>query len=230
MGIHQILRFYLPCKPRLCMKSIGGTEEYAELSTRWKGSHVKLMLWWLAIKCGEAAEQRPTDTCMFNTVCGLLHVLENTEEVVLQVLATCTWSLQKAIEVMDASGLVLSRVDADFTSECLMTHLRTYAWLALYYHDRRQMLFKLRPKTHCLWHMAVDVKKFRLNFSLGHTFGEESFLGKIKSIAQKAHGKTMTLRVLQRYMLFLAMYLKDHRRCGAEAKRKQRKNADIPFI
>lgn len=190
------------------MKSIGGTEDYAELSTRWKGSHIKLMLWWLAVKCGEAAEQKPTDACSTRW----FDVRKSAQEVVLQVLATCTWALQKAIEVMDGSGLVLSPMDADCAAECLMTHLRTYAWLALYYHDRREMLFKLRPKTHCLFHMAGDLKKFRLNFSLGHTFGEESFLGKIKAIAVKAHGKTMTLRVLQRYMLFLAMYLKDHKR------------------
>lgn len=50
------LRSYLPCKPVLCTASIGGLSDYAEMSSRYKASTIKLMVWWLAMKTSAIAE------------------------------------------------------------------------------------------------------------------------------------------------------------------------------
>lgn len=71
------------------------------------------------------------------------------------------------------------------------------------------MLFKVRCKTHYNFHIAQDIKNYQLNAALFHTFQEESFLGKLKCIAVRCHGKTCTKRLFQRYLLCLAVFLED---------------------
>ena len=131
---------------------------------------------------------------------------------VLQVLATCAYNVQRAIEILDNAGLILNRADALEIAECLQRHLQSYAWLASYSWGQRKLLFLLRPKHHCIWHLAKQISEWRLNLNLFHCFDEESFLGKIKNICVKTHGRTATKRVFQRYILCLAMMLEQHRR------------------
>jgi len=133
------------------------------------------------------------------------------QDVVLQVLAACTYGIQRMVEIMSESSLILDNNDALEASECMLRHLRAFAWLALYYWDKQLPLFKLRPKSHYLWHLAVELPKWKLNFCLFWTFAEESFLGKIKAIAVRTHGRTMTQRTFQRYLLYIAIFLKQNR-------------------
>ena len=179
------LRYYVPCKPVLTLAGLGGLSEFAELSSRYKGSHVKIMLWWLARKCQEVADV--------------------SDDMDLQVLAACTWGLQRSTEIQSLSGLVLDQPDADEASETLLTFTNSFAWLALRFHGEGY-LFKVRPKLHYLVHVAFELKILRLNqFKLFSTHMEESYLGRIKLIAQQVHGKTLTQRIFQRYVLTLAI-------------------------
>ena len=124
--------------------------------------------------------------------------------------------MQRAIELLDNSGIVLTESDAREASESLHQHLKCYAWLASNAWMERRLLFQLRPKHHAVWHIAEQLAAWRVNFSLFHCFDEESFLGKIKNICQKTHGKTATRRVYQRYLLRFAMIMEQHRRITAE--------------
>lgn len=170
----------------LCLRALNGLNDYAEISTRYKASHVRLMLWWLARKTQETADSSDDD--------------------VLQVLATTCWGLQRCNEILSEAGLILSTEEGEEASKCLVTFNRGFAWLALYFSDTDLLLFKVRPKNHYLMHVASNFRTLRLNeLKLFATFGEESFLGKIKSIATQVHGKTMTQRVFQRYALCLAV-------------------------
>ena len=179
-------RFYLPCKPVLTISGLGGTSDYAELSSRYKASHVKLMLWWLAQKCCAVADQRPDD-------------------VDLQVLATCTLGLQRCTEIQSNAGIILTEAEANEASSCLFTYNKCFAWLALRFKGHGY-LFKVRPKGHYLEHMAFALKELRFNqVKLFATHSEESFLGKVKSIACRVHGKTLSKRVFERYILCLAV-------------------------
>ena len=69
------------------------------------------------------------------------------------------------------------------------------------------MCFKLRPKHHCLLHLALDTLSSKLNPRVVHVFGDEAFLGKIKNIARKCHGLSMHKRVLERWILSFATFM-----------------------
>ena len=183
---------YVPAKPVLSVANTGG-DDFAEIGTRFKACHVKLMLWWLATKSQKSADANPNNA-------------------VLQVLATCCWNLQVTTEIMDDSGLLLAPEDASRAATALRRHVRAFAWLALYYQDRKALLFKVRPKMHYMMHMADGLERTRLNFNGFHVFDEESYLGKLKAIAQRVHGKNMSQRIFQRYFLTLAIFLNHHRK------------------
>ena len=231
---NHISRYYVPCKPVLSEANMGGCE-YAEIGSRYKASRVKVLLWWITRKSQEAhvceknilrrrtfpliigtefSQNRATfKTCELVSVqIALFQVADaSPTNALLQVLATCCWALQRFLEVIDNAGLVVEPEEAAEGSSTLWAHVRLYAWLALYCSDRKLLLFKVRPKAHYLCHVAMSLSQTRLNFNAFHTFDEESFLGKIKSICQKTHGSTMTQRIYQRYCLCLALFLHHQR-------------------
>lgn len=186
----QQLRFYLPRKPVLTLSSLNGDgDEFSELSTRYKASHVRLMIFWLAKKSQEAADSNQNDAD-------------------LQVLASCCYGLQRSIEIQTHGDLILEQDEASEASRCVYLFVACYAWLALKCCDAALLMFKCRPKLHYLLHTGQDIERLRLNqLKLFSTFTEESFLGRLKSIACQVHGKTLTTRVFQRYILTLAVAL-----------------------
>lgn len=147
------------------------------------------MLWWFSQKACTVADRYQDDT-------------------VLQVLGTCMWALQRCIEIQSMAGIILTRAEATESSQCLLTYNKCYGWLALKY-QQDGYLFKVRPKNHYLEHMALNLMELQLNQNkLFTTNTEESFLGMIKSIACKVHGKTLVKRTFQRYCLCLAVSLR----------------------
>jgi len=183
------LRLYLPAKPVLTLASLNGGDDYAELSSRYKASHIRLMVYWLATKTRKVANLRCDD-------------------VPLQVLAECLYGLSRATEIQSLNGLVLEKDCADEASQCLWTFVKGYAWLALWCQQNDLLLFTCKPKLHYLAHTADDLKSLQLNqLKLFSTFMEESFLGRVKCIATQVHGKTLTTRVFQGYILTLAVSL-----------------------
>ena len=108
--------------------------------------------------------------------------------------------------------MILSVADACEACRSLQLHLLSYASLAHHFYNLRLMLYKLRCKSHYLWHVSLEVKEYQLNPNLFHVFAEESFLGKVKSIATKCHGRSCTRRIYQRYFLLLGLVLQWHRK------------------
>lgn len=147
---------------------------------------------------------------MFENTKGSTHC--KSKDRLLQVFATCCYSLQKAVDIMDHSSLVMSESDASETAELLQLHLLCYSWLSAYYHECRQMMFRFRPKHHYVFHQALQIQEWRINQSIFHTWDQESFLGKIKQICIRCHGGTATVRVFERYLLTMAMMFEQHRR------------------
>lgn len=133
-----------------------------------------------------------------------------TKDAVLQTLAVCTCCLQRVTEIFDSAGLILTESEADSAAKALEDHLTTYAWLAARDYQRRVLRFKIRTKAHYLWHVSQEIRELKLNQNLHHTFQEESFLGKIKAVATKCHGRTCTQRIFQRLFLCLAVVLHEY--------------------
>lgn len=128
------------------------------------------------------------------------------------MLALTTYSLQRTIEIYDHSGLVLTRSQAEEAASCMRTHLESYSYLAWVYWTRRELCYKIRCKSHYLFHVADETRDFWLNQNLYHTFAEESWLGKLKAVAQQCHGRSVGGRVYQQYFLALAMILHDYKK------------------
>ena len=131
------------------------------------------------------------------------------QDPVINVLATCSYALQRVIELMNAGPLLFSESEASEASECFHLHIKSYMWLAAYFWQRRKMYFKIRCKTHYNIHLADEIRAYRLNPTMFDNFAEEAFLGKIKRIAIRCHGATCAQRLFMRYFLCLAMVLQD---------------------
>ena len=187
-----MLRIHI-CKPGFTLANthLDG-DGYAELGSRFKAANVKNMLWWLCRETQRVAEKLPDRP--------------------LQVLATLCWALQRTIELMDSTDLLFNDDDALEASRCLFLFLDCYQWLACDAWHKNLLFFNLRPKCHCLWHTAHSIRELKINPRVFQNFDEESFLGKIKLIACKCHGKTMTHRVYERYILVLALFVERMRR------------------
>lgn len=142
-------RFYLPLKPILNTTSIGGLNEFAEMSSRYKASHIKLMIWWVARRTHEASEMFPNESCLMVSLvlfCFVFGVNKNdkpffwddfkrlcNKDAVLQVLATCCYGVQRMVEIMHEASIILEPSDAKEASECLFLHLKCFSWLAIFY-------------------------------------------------------------------------------------------------
>ena len=55
------LRMHLPSKPHLTSANLGAEDGYGELGTRFKASHVKLIVWWLSKESQQFADSHPDD-------------------------------------------------------------------------------------------------------------------------------------------------------------------------
>lgn len=127
------------------------------------------------------------------------------------MLATCTFSLQRGIELLDQSGLVMDWGKAREASESILLHSKSFSWLSAHFFEKRVLLFRMRPKSHYIMHQALDLQKTAINLNCFHTFQEEAFLGRIKALALACHGRTMTARVFARYVLCLALLVHKYR-------------------
>ena len=65
------------------------------------------------------------------------------KDIVLQVLATCCFALQKCITILDNEELILDHNTAAEASEMLLLHVKAYAWLAAFFYGERKMIFRI---------------------------------------------------------------------------------------
>ena len=137
------------------------------------------------------------------------------QDEILQVQAYCMWTLNRALEIFEGCGILLSRGNAREASHMIQQHLHAYQRLAVD-HGLSCRMFRMRPKSHFLLHTGIQVKSWRINPTCFHCFDEESWLGRCKRIGVQCHGKTMTTRVLQRYLICLALYFENFRRTHHE--------------
>ena len=118
--------------------------------------------------------------CEVNLIPKWLALVSLVKDIVLQVLGTCLYSLQRCISLLDHSDLILDPETAADASDMLKLHIKSYCWLASFYYNQRQMLFRIRPKMHYMWHQVVQIREWRLNIGIFATWDDETFLGKSK--------------------------------------------------
>ena len=78
----------------------------------------------------------------------------------------------------------------------------------------RAQLWKIKPKSLYLAHIASSVRSTRLNPRYTACSCDEDYLGKLKKIATKTHARTCMLRTLQRVVLGWCLRWERRRRGG----------------
>lgn len=58
---NETTRLSVPGKPQINNAGLGGPDDYAELSTRFKASHVKTLIFWLCLETTKFANANPDD-------------------------------------------------------------------------------------------------------------------------------------------------------------------------
>lgn len=85
------------------------------------------------------------------------------QDAVINVLATCSYALQRVIELMNAGSLVFSESEASEASECFHLHIKSYMWLAAFFYQRR----KIRWERLHMWETKLTCEQLFLWNSKG---------------------------------------------------------------
>jgi hypothetical protein len=146
-----------------------------------KGADIKLVILWLA----DALTRRPAFDARATRV--------------VVALATFTHILSNA-------DVILTDAEVARARRASMIVVRGYVGLARAAVRRRQCLFRVKPKLHGLHHLSLQLK--RLNPSFCSCWSDEDFMGRIAKIASKTHRRSVSLRVLERYLFQLSQTMR----------------------
>ena len=162
------------------MKSLRASRQVCpEIPARIKAQTMKYMIRFLAEKSRLAS-------CALRT--GMLAQLDRCQE----IMGACN---DTHFTPHEAHEFVTS----------LRLHLRAYQRLHDMAAARSECEWHLRPKGHMLDEIATFVKKTHRNPMCFSCFLCEDFIGKHKKPGQKCNGRSMGLRVLEKYLVGLAM-------------------------
>ena len=129
-----------------------------------------------------------------------------------KLVATCMYSYNRMLEMMDECELLLCPEEADQMHVHIMTHLQTCALLNKLSREIRgkaigRNIWMLCTKHHHLQHCAQKIKSERINPRSWALFAGEDFVGRMSRIAAKCHRSSLSLRVLHRYMALIYLAL-----------------------
>jgi hypothetical protein len=187
LGFTQWCKQNRICAPpgTLTLSGIGwgqGKTEYPELLTRFKASAVKVMIAYIAVY---------TDR-----VCtGSMHS---------RVRTTCCWALAEFCFVLDGASLILKPCEVRRARRAGSLFLCSYQYMSAEALRNQIRLWKIKPKMHYFCHVLDSLGDLP-NPRHVECFTDESYLGKVKALGQKCHGATISKRILQRYIIYLAI-------------------------
>ena len=81
-------------------------------------------------------------------------------------------------------------------------------------HQRRMHLFRVRPKTHMMAELGMDMKELgesnRIVFSpiATCTWSDEDFIGRVSRCARSTHGATLSVSTMNRCLGMYSLQLK----------------------
>eukprot|EP00959_Pyramimonas_sp_CCMP1952_P171555 3584983-Pyramimonas_sp.AAC.1 len=91
--------------------------------------------------------------------------------------------------------------------------LSSLQWLADEAVREKKHQWKIRPKCHYLSHHVDDLSN-RVNPRFHHCFADEDLMGIMAAIGKGCNRNTISLRVLQRYLIIVNSMWKDRREKG----------------
>ena len=124
--------------------------------------------------------------------------------------STCCWALAEFCFILDGASLVLKPSEVRRAQRAGLLFLQAYQYLSAEALRNQRRLWKIKPKMHYFCHI-VDTLGDLPNPRHVECFTDESYLGKVKNLGQKCHGTTISKRILQRYILYLAVRWRNSR-------------------
>ncbi len=177
----------------MSMRAFGRTAQtvYPELGSSYKAGHIKVVIGYLA---------HLTETLALTDWRS-------------KVRSTACYALADFLHVLDKGGRRLTADEIVRGRRSGFLYLRSYQLLAGMALDAHECLYKLRPKYHYLYHHVDDLKD-AWNPRFRHLFMDETWMGLVSRLGKGTHRKTMSLRSLQRYILYISNKWEKRRRLG----------------
>ena len=129
--------------------------------------------------------------------------------------AVATWAHAGFHHVLDNAGAILSDSEASEAAHMGRVFLVAYQKLAWLARTDGVYLWKIRPKHHLLDHMIDGLARDKLNPRRLSCMIDECYLGKMKKSSLKCHRSCVSLRFLQRCLLYMGLRWEDRRQLMA---------------
>ena len=165
---------------------------YPEMSSKFKASVMKVFAVFLAEKAVALAEIAKTEFA--------------------QLRATAAWAMARFLRISDIAGLILTDSQLHDLISAGRLFISAYMRLAQQAFERGEALWRFRPKLHYFDHLLTETSQSRLNPKHLGCWEDESYLGRIKKLGTKCHGKSMLTTSLLRYFLYLGLRWESRRR------------------
>ena len=134
--------------------------------------------------------------------------------------ASMLWGLSEFFHVLDRGGRWLTSGEIRRAQYAGYLHLISYQRLAVIAFSKGECLWKVRPKMHYNTHHIDDIAKHGTNPRFRHCFLDEDFMGKLARLGKHCSKKTVSRRLLQRYLLFISQRWDRGRRCGKRPRKR----------
>jgi len=122
-----------------------------------------------------------------------------------QLRTSCIWGLADFFYICDHSGRWFTDSEAAEVVAAGSLYLDCYQRLAFKFSQDGCFTYKVRPKHHYFaCRILLNILASHVNPRYVHCFADEDFVGRIARLAKATCSKTVSLRVLQRWLLYLA--------------------------
>lgn len=165
--------------------------EYPELSSNFKAGHTKLLVGFLAHLTHELSLSDERSKCR----------------------AVMCYSLAQVLHILDLAGRRMMPHEIREAQHYGYLYLNCYQKMAHSALTSGQCLYKIKPKYHYLDHHFADLSD-GWNPRYRHLFMDETFMGMLARLGRGVHRVTLSFRLLQRYVLFIANRWERRRRSG----------------
>ena len=155
-------------------------------------------------------------TWMMVQLCASAKLDTEEKQMHAKMRAVCCWSLDVALSCWNVNEeVVMPDSTVQQTVWLCRLHSASYEWLAGQCLLAGRLLYKVRPKTHYFCHMVDHHEKTKICLMHLATFGDEDYMGKVRSICQACHGSTYMSTWARRYALKRALQWKEMK-CEAD--------------
>ena len=165
---------------------------HPELASHYKGMVIKTMCLWLAV-LSEQLVGRTTHS---------------------KVRCNCMWAMAEFLRTIDHGSVILTADEIQRAMRAGRLYLQSYQWLAVKTESVGQCLWSIVPKMHYFDHVIENQVPTGINPKAVQCDADETFMNTMKRIGSKCHGKSVSIRQVQRYLLALRVRMKSRRDQG----------------